>query len=698
MKTTTKSLPAGCVQSRREFLQTLGTGLLISIPVQSSVAQENRPSRTAGPLISHRVHIGTDGTITVMTGKIEMGQGSRAEISQAAAEELRVPVSQIQLIMGDTSLVPDDGITAGSRTTPATLPAVRQGSAAARMALIELAAQKWNRSSSDLTVSNGQVTDPKNGQVLTYAQLAVDPHAEELFRRSIPADTHVTPVQQWKVMGTSIARPNGHDLVTGQHQFPSDLSRPRMWYGKILRPPTYGARLESIDLKLLQEMKDVVMVREGDFIGVAAPSSFAATEALELLATTARWSKPEHPSSDQVHAYLKQKVRNMRELANPFTESMQRSTKAIRQSYRTAYIQHAPLETRVALAEWDQGLLTVWTGTQNPFGYRSELANAFGLPQDKVRIIVPDFGSGFGGKHTAETAIEAARLARAAQRPVKVKWTREEEFTWAYYRPAALIEVEACLDERGNIDIWHFVNINSGGAAIETPYRAAHSHCRFVSSESPLRQGSYRTLAATANNFARECAMDELAQMTGADPLAFRLDRLDLPRLRAVLERAAKEFDWMRRRKNKKTGAGIGLACGTEKGSFVAACVEVSINRQRQEIQINQLCEAFECGAIVNPDNLRRQVLGCILMGLGGALWEEMAFAQGNMLNPGFSRYRVPRFADVPPIDIHLIERPDLPSVGGGETPIIALAPAIANALFDLTGTRFRQMPIRLGA
>jgi isoquinoline 1-oxidoreductase len=354
------------------------------------------------------------------------------------------------------------------------------------------------------------------------------------------------------------------------------------------------------------------------------------------------------------------------------------------------------METRTALAEWQDGKLTVWTGTQAPFGYHGELTRTFRLPAENVRVIVPDFGGGFGGKHTAEAAIEAARLAQAAGKPVLIHWTREEEFTWAYFRPAAVIDIEASLNAEGRLTSWYFLNINSGAAAVDTPYRAGSARSRFINSSSPLRQGSYRTLAATANNFARESFMDELAALAGRDPLEFRLGHLENERIRAVLQEAARRFNWQERYRQKIPNTGVGLACGTEKNSVVAACVEIAIDSLRQAIVVKKVTEVFECGAIVNPDNLMAQVQSCILMGLGPALREEMQFLNGKMRNAAFSKYLVPRFADVPEMDIQLLNRPDLPSAGGGETPIIAIAPAIANAVHHATGRRIRAMPIRL--
>jgi len=320
----------------------------------------------------------------------------------------------------------------------------------------------------------------------------------------------------------------------------------------------------------------------------------------------------------------------------------------------------------------------------------------FRLPEDHVRVVIPDFGGAFGGKHTGEYAVEAARLARAANKPVSLRWTREEEFTWAYFRPAAVIDTEASLNAQGKIATWHFININSGPNAVETPYVVGKTHCQYLPSKPPLRHGSYRGLAATANNFAREVFMDELAAAAGADPLEFRLGHLENPRLRAVLEKAATEFHWQERAKTKAPDVGIGMACGTEKGSFVAACVEVELDRAQKRLKVRHVCEAFECGAIVNPANLHAQVEGAIIMGLGAALREEMQFEDGKILNVSFGRYRVPRFEDMPELDIHLINRLDLASAGAGETPIIVIAPAIANAVFRATGRSVQAMPVSI--
>ena len=683
--------------SRRSFIQLLGAGLLITVTEGVSFGQRGRGR--GQQYVAARLHLNENGIITVMTGKVEEGQGPRAQLTQAAAEELRVAVDQIRLVMADSALVPDDGRTAGSRTTPSTVPAVRRGAATARELLTRLAAEQWKVDARGLEVRKGIITHRTTKQAISYADLAKSVDIDKAFRETIISEIDLTPASEWKSLGQSIPRPNSRDLVTGAHKYPSDIVRTDMLYGKILRPPSYGAKLESIDLSEARAMKGVIVVRDGQFVGCAAPTSFAASRALEAIAKTASWkTRDGQPSSRELFAHLKKNARkggrSRSNTEGSIDKGFKDARKVLSETYEVAYIQHTPMEPRAATAEWKDGKLTVWAGIDYPHGLRKDLAEALELPAEKIRVVAPDMGGGFGGKHTGEAAVEAARLAKAAKRPVAVHWTRAEEFTWAYFRPAALIECKSGLDGSGAVIAWEFTNINAGGAAINTPYRIENVRVQSLGSDSPLRQGAYRCLGATANNFARESFMDELAAAAGADALEFRLAHLENPRIRKVLETAAKQFDWETRSKKVTGDIGVGLACGTEKNSCVAACVEVGIDRKRGEIKVHQICEVFECGPIQNPANLISQVQGCIIMGLGGALSEEIEFANGKILNASFTRYRVPRFRDVTKIDVHLINKTDIPSAGGGETPIIAVAPAVANAVFAATGVRIRSMPI----
>jgi isoquinoline 1-oxidoreductase len=310
-----------------------------------------------------------------------------------------------------------------------------------------------------------------------------------------------------------------------------------------------------------------------------------------------------------------------------------------------------------------------------------------------VRVIVPDTGSAYGGKHTGEAAVQAARLAKAAGAPVKLVWTREEEFTWAYFRPAGVIDVHAGAAKDGTLTAWEFHNYNSGPAAIQTQYEVPNQRIEFHPTQSPpLRQGSYRSLAAAANHFARESAMDELAHSLGMDPLEFRLKNLREPRLRAVFETAAKRFGWGKQKPSP--GQGFGLAGGFEKGGYVATCAEVIVDPATRTARIVHVVEAWDCGPVINPNGLRNQIEGAIMMGIGGALFEDVHFADGRVLNPHFSQYRVPRFRELPKIEVELIDRKEVPPFGAGETPIVGIAPAVANAIFKATGMRLRSMPM----
>jgi isoquinoline 1-oxidoreductase len=322
---------------------------------------------------------------------------------------------------------------------------------------------------------------------------------------------------------------------------------------------------------------------------------------------------------------------------------------------------------------------------------RSELAGQFRLSEDNVRVLMPDTGSGYGGKHNGDAAMEAAIFAKAVGRPVQRNWTREEEMTWAYYRPGALIEVGGKANPDGTIVGWEQHNYNGGPSALNTPYAVSGAREQVHQTRTPLRQGSYRCLAGTGNNFARECYMDELAHSIGMDPLDFRMKNASNDdRLRAVMEAAAARFGWKER--GKTPGRGFGMAAGFEKGGHVAAFAEISVTGG--SLKVLRVVEAFECGAVINPGHLHNQIDGAVSMGLGGALFERIDFADGKIQSNRLSRYRVPRFADMPAIESVLVDRKDLPPAGAGECPIMGVAPAVGNAIFDATGQRIRSMPM----
>jgi isoquinoline 1-oxidoreductase len=678
---------------RRDFLQLLGGGLLVCALGVRAAAQESGRGGRSHDLpndLAAWLHIGQDGRITAFTGKVEVGQNIRTSLAQQVAEQLRVPLESVTLLMGDTERVPWDAGTFGSRTTPTMAPQMRSAAATARATMLAMAAELWKVDPKALVAADGKITNPRTRQTVTYGELT---RGRNLVQ-TIAADPPETAPPEWHFTGKPLKKLNGREIVTGKHPYPSDISRPGMLYGKVLRPAGFKAKMTKLDTSVAEKMPSVKIVRDGDFVGVVAPDLSIAQKAVEAI--KADWKVPPQPSNRNLFDYLMENVDATQMSSEHVLGSVEKTMPAaevkLEHGYTVQHIAHAPLEPRAAVAEWQGDKLTVWTGTQRPFAVRDELADALRLDPAQVHVLMPDTGSGYGGKHQGDAAIEAARLAKAAGKPVRVVWTREEEFTWAYFRPAGIMQVKSGTQRDGTIVAWEFHNYNSGPAGMTTPYAVPNQLIQFHPVNAPLRQGSYRGLAATANHFARESHMDEIAHELGIDPLDFRLKNLKDARLRAVFEAAADKIGWGKEKATSERA--FGIAGGVEKGGYVATCVEISSNAKTKGFRIRRIIEAFECGAVVNPDGLENQITGAIVQGIGGALFEQVKFADGRILNPHFSEYRVPRFADVPQIEVVIVDRKDLPSAGAGETPIVGLAPAVANAIFAANGTRPRKLPI----
>lgn len=670
----TVSLPNESL-SRRQLLKALGGGILVltTVPLAFGI-ESNFGGQGATQNLAAWVHIAESGAITVFTGKVEVGQNARTNVTQAAAEELRVPYGSVTVVMGDTDLVPYDMGTFGSLTTPRMLPLVRRAAAAALDFLLDIAAQRSGLDKKSLRAADGHITG--QGFSMSYGALAKG----QSLDRTISGDLELTPAKDWRVMGRSVPKIGIEEFVTGRHKYASDMSAPRMLHAKVLRPPSFGATLAAFDSKAAEAMPGVQVIHDEDFAAVVAPTVRQAVAALKAI--NASWNEKPQPGRQE----LFEQIRGTAE-----SPTVAAGEKSLQGTYRCEFIAHVPLEPRAAFADWDGAKMTVYTGTQRPFAVKDEVVAATKLMPGQVRVIVPDTGAGYGGKHSGDAAVEAARIAKAIGKPVKLVWTREEEFTWAYFRPAGVSEISSGFDSSGKITAWTHDNYNSGPSAVETPYDIEGNRCQFHRADSPLRQGSYRSLAACFNNFARETHMDEIAHALGQDPLALRLANLSDPRLRAVLMAAADKFGWPG---TPRAGHGCGIACGTEKSGYIATAVELSV--EGKEVKLLRAVTAYECGAVVNPDLLKNQVVGALIMGIGGALFEQIDFAGGKIATNHLAYYRVPRFSDIPAIECVLVDRPDLPSAGAGETPIMGIAPAIGNAIFRATGTRLRNMPLTL--
>lgn len=674
--------------NRRKFFKLLGGGLAVIFVSDEllSIASDRSALLIPENQIGAWVHIGEDGIVSVFTGKTEVGQNIRTSLAQVVAEELRIPISSVKMIMADTDLVPNDFGTVGSRSTPQMGTQLRKAAAAAREELIRMAANRWQTSSESLVAERGFISDPTSKNKLSFGKLT----GGKQLLIPISNETTITPVSQRTLSGTSVPKVNIELFLTGKHKFVSDMKVEGMVYGKILRPSAYKSELIDVDASAAKSIPGVTVIQEGNFVGLTAGDPWTAAKAIKVI--HANWRTPPQKSRADLFEHLKNTGEPGRASGKQgdIDRGLAEADHQHQANYQVDYIAHVPLEPRAAIALWEQGKLTVYTGTQKPFGVRDTLAAMFKIPKEMVRVIVPDTGSAYGGKHSAEAAEEAAILSKAVGKPVKLVWTREEEFTWAYFRPAGLIEIKSGVKKDGTITAWDFHNYNSGAGAIATPYSVVNQQNIFHGADTPLKQGSYRGLASTANVFARESHMADLARMLKMDQLEFRLKNLNDPRFKAVLEAAAKGFGWATRKKLPERG--FGIATAFDKGGYVATCAEVEV--VDNQVKIHNITEAFECGAIVNPAHLHSQIIGSIVQGLGGALFEAVDFAGGKILNPSISAYRVPRFSDLPEIEIIMVDRKDLPSAGAGEAPIIGVAPAIRNAIMDASGVALRNLPL----
>ena len=637
----------------RDWFGVLGDGLVVVWPPPSGGAW---------------LHIAPSGAVTAFTGKVDVGQGNQTAFRLLVAEELRADPADVRVVQGDTDVCPYDPGTFGSRSMPDAGEALRRAAAGARQIL----------------ASGPPLAGTRRVEVLA-------------------AEPELTSPAEWTTAGRPHAAA-GTDVVTGARRFVSDMELPGMLHGAVLRAPVPEAVLRAADCGPAEAMPGVTVVRDGDFVGVAAGDPVTARRA--VAAIRADWHMPA-PGPADLAGYLRAHPvagqgwqRAVRSETGDAEAALAAAATQVKATYTTAYLAHVPLETRAALAEWDDGRLTVWTGTNVPFAVRARLSQTFGISEAAIRVIVPPVGGGFGGKHGAE-AVEAARLARGTGLPVKVRWSRAEEFQRGYLRPMAVIDVRAGLDAAGSVTAWDFLDINAGASGFAFPYAVPNRRLRYQPAYSPHAQGPYRALSATANTFARESHIDELAYVARADPLRFRLRHLDDERLAAVLEAAVGRFGWqpgwhragLAWRGGLWVRRGAGLAVGLEKGGRVATCAEVCADGAGH-VGVTRIVTAYECGAVVNPDTVTSQIEGGTVMALGGALFETVVFDQGRIARPSLAGYRVPRFADVPELDVVLLDRPDLPPAGAGETPLIAVAPAIANAIFAATGRRLRSLPL----
>jgi|CZKI01.1.fsa_nt_gi nicotinate dehydrogenase subunit B len=689
--------------TRREFLKRFGTGLMVWVVLRRSAGAEEseaahpatfRP-RSAGDFNAF-LSIGEDGHVTCLTGKIEMGQGPITSLPQMLAEDLDVSIDDISIIMGDTELCPFDAGTWGSMTTSFFGNVWRAAAAEARSVLLEMAAETLQVPVARLTVDQGVVVDSKDpSRRVTYGQLTKGKKIE----RRLTVKPSLKAPGQFKIIGKPLLRRDSREKVTGTAKYAGDLRMPGMLYARVLRVPAHGAKLKHVDTSALRKIDGVVLVQQADLVAVLHELPDVADDALGKLHAEFEPS-PSTLDDRTIYAHLEQAKLEPTVVAQGGDIAAGRAlaVRRLDQTYLGAYVAHAAMETHAALAHVEGGKATVWASTQNPFGAREEIAQALGLPIPSVRVITPFVGGGFGGKTFNLQAVEAARLAKETGRPVQVMWTREEEFFNDTFRPAAVVKIQSGLDSAGRIAFWDYEVRFAGDRASAHLYDIAHHRTSAVGSFMeppgfhPFPVGAWRAPGSSNNAFARESHVDQLASMAGVDPIEFRMRQQKDPRLARVLKAAADQWGW--KPGKAPSGRGLGVACGADAGSYVAAIAEVEVDRTEGKIKVKRILVVQEMGLVINPAGARIQIEGGITMGLGYALSEEMHFKDGVLRETNFDSYVLPRFSWLPKIETVILDADDSPPNGGGEPAVILPGAVIANAVHDATGVRLLELPM----
>jgi len=685
--------------TRRDFLKLTGTGLLVVVAFDPLAAWAQEPGeRPAVPTdLNAYLHLAADGTVTCLVGKVEMGQGVMTSLPMLVAEELDVPLDAVTIVMGDTDLCPWDMGTFGSLSTRVFGPVLRAAAAEARAVLLQLAAERLKVPVGELTVDAGTVVakgDP--AKRVTYGQLTLG----QRLTRTVDARPALETPATFSVVGTSAPRRDALDKVTGRAKYAGDLAPPGALHACLLRPPAHGATLERADTSAAEKVPGVRVVREGELVAVLHARREVAEQALALVKASFR---PSASTLDDRSIF-----QHLAQAAPPGTvaaqggtlaEGQKLATRVFEETWRKGYAAHAAIETHSAVAAVEGGKVTVWASTQTPFPLKSQLQQALDLPPEKVRVITPYLGGGFGGKSAGQQAIEAARLALATGAPVRVVWSRAEEFFFDTFDPAAVITVRSGLDASNRIVFWDYVTVGAGSRGAAHFYDIPH-HRTLVRGGwggnppdlHPFAVGPWRAPGANANAFARESQLDVMAAKAGVDPVAFRLQHLAEPRLRRVLEAAAKQFGWTPR--PAPSGRGYGVACSTDAGTCNAAMAEVKVDQASGRVQVVRLLGVQEMGLVVHPEGARQQLEGGMTMGLGYALAEEVRFKSGAVLDTNFDSYHLPRFSWVPKLETLILPSPELAAQGGGEPAIVPMGAVLANAVFDAVGARVRQLPL----
>jgi nicotinate dehydrogenase subunit B len=684
---------------RRSFMKLLGGGLFIFFQpwnVFDLFSATGEQARSLPKDYNAFLQIAEDGTVTCFTGKIEMGQGIITSLPQMMADELNVPIEKIKMVMGDTDLCPWDGGTWGSQTTRGFGPNMRAAAAEAREVLLGLASVQMSVPVSQLEVIDGIISDTKNSKnTVSYSQLTKGKKIEKF----LDAKPTLEDYTKFTYVGKSFKHSDAKLKVTGEAKYTGDLKLPGMVFARILRPPSHGAKLTSVDFSEAGKIEGTKVVRDGDLVAVLHENHDKADEAIVKI--KAEYSFNEMPVNDRTifEWMLKADSRaNVVRTKGDMEAGRQQSEKIFETEFHDPYLAHAPIETHTALAQLVGDKMTVWAATQTPYPLQDALARELGFPLEKVRVIVPFVGGGFGGKSAYQQGIEAAKLAKLSGKPVMVVWTRDEEFFYDNFHSAAVVKIKSGIGGDGIIKLWDYHVYYAGTRGSETIYDVPNAKTTDYTRNKnappvhPFSTGPWRAPNNSTNTFAREVQIDIMATAAGIDPLEFRLKNLRDEKMIACLKAVADKFGYVAGK--TPGGRGIGVAVGTDAGTWVAHMAEVKVDRNTGKVQVVRIACAQDMGLCVNPEGALIQMEGCITMGLGYTFTEEVFFEGGNIQNRGFDSYEIPRFSWLPKIDCVILDRKDKAPQGGGEPAIIAISAVIANAIFDATGARLYRVPI----
>jgi CO/xanthine dehydrogenase Mo-binding subunit len=719
--------------SRRDLLKLGGT-LVVAFTWGRPVAAGAQTagvaaitSRSLDPTaVDSFLAIHADGSVTVYTGKVDIGTGLRVAVAQMAGEELGVPPTRITVVDGDTRLCPDQGGTGGSTGLTRGGIEIRRAAATARQALLGLAAARLNRPVGDLTLTAGEVRPAAGGPGLGLGALVggrsldlkVDPNAP------------LVPPARYTIVGQPVPRPDVPDKCTGRHVYVQDFRLPGMLHARVIRPPAIGATLVAVDESSIAGLPDVRVVRLQSFLAVVAPDEWAVIRAAAALkATWTDWQGL--PDEAQLDPYLRHAVERDQAIVSrgDAAAALATSPKPLSATYSWPSQSHASLGPSCAVADVQGDAATIWSSSQGVHGLRTNLARTFGLAAENVRVVFLEGSGSYGSNGNDYAAADAVLLSKTLARPVRVQWSRQDELGWDPKGPPQMLDVRAGLDTNGRITAWQTetwvpTNLPGGRALLaasaaglptgtgrnaanlnlncEPPYQIPHvSVVAHWVRDTPLVVSNLRAPGKMANILALEGFMDELAAAANADPVAFRLNQLTDSRAIDALTRAASRFGWDTRPSPNPTarqgtvlvGRGVAYTWYKHAENHVAMAMEVAVDPATGRIAVRRVTCAHDCGLIVNPDALSNQVEGCIVQGLSRTLYERVTFDRSRVTSVDWASYPLLTFPAVPEIDVVLIDRRDQPLLGAGEAATVPVAAAVSNAVFDATGVRLRHVP-----